>query len=409
MSESKRLSRRGFLASATAAGVSAVALSSTAGAAEPTTPATPPGAPSPGAPSPGAPSPAAPSAATKAGAVGAKKMEEVLRVAREKLYPRCRVCPECDGQACAGEVPGMGGIGTGASFRNNVTALRRLNLKLRTLHDVARPDTGVKVFEHALELPVICASLGGTTYNMGAKMSEEDFIEAALGGARSAGTLGLVADGTEDPLETYQLRLKAIARHGGIAVIKPRAQKDIVERIRLVEEAGALAVAVDVDSAGRAARAAKLGQVIEPKTSKQLRELVKATRLPFIVKGVMTPEEARMALDAGAAGIVVSNHGGRVLDHTPGTADVLPAIAEAVKGKAVVFADGGVRTGYDVLKMLALGAQVVLVGRPIIRGAHGGGAEGVALILSSIKSQLVEAMTLTGTSTVKSVGRGILA
>ena len=192
-------------------------------------------------------------------------------------------------------------------------------------------------------------------------------------------------------------------------MIKPRAQKDVIERIRLVEEAGALAVAVDVDSAGRAARAAKLGQVIEPKTPKQLRELVRATKLPFIVKGVMTPDEAQVAVDAGAAAIVVSNHGGRVLDHTPGSAEVLPAIAAKVRGKVVVLADGGIRYGYDVLKMLALGAQVVLVGRPIVRGAHGGGAEGVTLVLNKMKNELVEAMTLTGAPSVRAVSRSILS
>jgi isopentenyl diphosphate isomerase/L-lactate dehydrogenase-like FMN-dependent dehydrogenase len=179
--------------------------------------------------------------------------------------------------------------------------------------------------------------------------------------------------------------------------------------MKLVEEAGALAVMVDVDSAGRAARAAKLGQVIEPKTPKQLRELVKATRLPFVVKGVMTPDEARVAVECGAAGIVVSNHGGRCLDHTPGTAEVLPAVAEVARGKAVVLADGGVRYGSDVLKMLALGADAVLVGRPVLRGAHGGGAEGVALVLDKMKKELVEAMTLTGVASVQKVSRGVVA
>ncbi len=402
MSKTSAVSRRGFLGTA-AASVGAVAIAATAKAAEMA--ATSP-APATDAP---APSAAAPTAATKAAVTGAKKLEDVLKAAREKLYPRCRVCLECDGNACAGEVPGMGGIGSGASFKNNVKALERLHLNLRTFHEVTRPDTAVTLFGHKLELPVLCASLGGTTYNMGGKMSEEDFIDASLGGAKSAGTLGLVADGTEDPLATYQLRLKAIARHGGIAVIKPRAQKDIVERIRLVEEAGALAVAVDIDSAGRAARAAKLGQIIEPKSPKQLRELVRATKLPFIVKGVMTPDEAQVAVDAGAAAIVVSNHGGRVLDHTPGSAEVLPAIADKVRGKVVVLADGGIRYGYDVLKMLALGAQVVLVGRPIVRGAHGGGVEGVTLVLTKMKNELVEAMTLTGAASVRAVSWSILS
>ncbi len=112
---------------------------------------------------------------------------------------------------------------------------------------------------------------------------------------------------------------------------------------------------------------------------------------------------------AGAAGIVVSNHGGRVLDHTPGTAKLLPAIAKTVKGRILVFADGGVRYGADVLKLLALGAQAVLVGRPVLRGAVGGGAVGVAMVLNKLRDELVVAMVLTGTADVKRVGRKVLA
>jgi 4-hydroxymandelate oxidase len=340
---------------------------------------------------------------------GAKRLEEVLKAAREKLYPRCRVCPECDGNACAGEVPGLGGIGTGASFKNNLLALNRIQLRMRTLHDGSKPELATTVLGQHLDLPVLCASLGGTTYNMGGKMSEEDFIAALLGGAHRAGTMGLIADGTEDPLETYKVRLSAIGRHGrGIGVIKPRDQAEIIRRMRLVEEAGAVAVMVDVDSAGRAARAAKLGQVIEPKTPAQLKELVRATRLPFVVKGIMTADEAQLALEVGAAGIVVSNHGGRCLDHTPGTIEVLSEIAERVKGRLAVLADGGVRHGADVLKFLALGADAVLVGRPVLRGAHGAGAEGVEIILDKLRGELAESMVLTGTRSVGKVRRDIL-
>jgi isopentenyl diphosphate isomerase/L-lactate dehydrogenase-like FMN-dependent dehydrogenase len=177
----------------------------------------------------------------------------------------------------------------------------------------------------------------------------------------------------------------------------------------MVEEAGGLVVGVDVDAAGRAARVTIPGQTVEPKTSEQLAELVKATKLPFIIKGIMTKEEAIMALDTGAAGIVVSNHGGRVLDHTKGVAEVLPEIADAVKGKMFILADGGVRYGGDVLKMLALGANAVLVGRPVIRGAYGGEKEGVAVILKKMQVELESAMVLTGTARMADVNRSILA
>jgi 4-hydroxymandelate oxidase len=240
-------------------------------------------------------------------------------------------------------------------------------------------------------------------------MGEEEFIDAILGGCVIAGTVGMAADGIGDSLDVYETRLKAVAAHRGkaIAMIKPRTQEEILRRIRLAEASGALAIGIDIDSAGRAARA-QPGQTVEPKTADQLRELTASTKLPFIVKGIMTPEDARTAMDAGAAAIVVSNHGGRVLDHTPGGADVLPEIADAVKGRALVFCDGGVRHGVDVLKLLALGADAVLVGRPLIRGAFGGGPEGVSLVLNKIKAELLEAMVMTGTESVKNVGRDIL-
>jgi isopentenyl diphosphate isomerase/L-lactate dehydrogenase-like FMN-dependent dehydrogenase len=393
MSEKKAIDRRSFLLTATAAGMGAVALGTAARAAE-------------GGAAP-APAHAAPAAPAKP--AGAKKLEDVLKAARESLYPRCRVCPECDGEACAGEVPGMGGIGSGMSFKNNLAALQRARLNLRSLHDGARPDLSTTVFGQKLDVPFMITSLAGTTYNMGGKISEEDFIEALFGGAAKLGTMSFVADGTEDPLSVYQTRLKAISRHGrGIAVVKPRDQQELLRRIRLVEEAGAVAVAVDVDSAGRAARAAKLGEVIEPKSAKQLTELVRSTKLPFIVKGVMTPDEAALAVDCGAKGIVVSNHGGRCLDHTPGTLEVLPRIAEKVKGKVTILADGGIRHGGDVLKFLALGADVCLVGRPCVRGAHGGGAEGVQLVLEKIRMELAQDMILTGTRSARSVAREIV-
>src|SRR5690242_1608508 len=209
MSEKKAMDRRSFLLSATAAGVGAVAMAGAARAADAEPVATPPAGAAAAAP---APKP-----------TGSKKLDEVLKVAREKLYPRCRVCPECDGQACAGEVPGMGGIGSGMSFKNNFTALQRVRLNLRSLHDGSKPDLSTTVFGQKLDVPFMITSLAGTTYNMGGKIGEEEFIEALFGGAAKLGTMSFVADGTEDPLSVYQTRLKAISKYGrGIGVIKPR-------------------------------------------------------------------------------------------------------------------------------------------------------------------------------------------
>jgi isopentenyl diphosphate isomerase/L-lactate dehydrogenase-like FMN-dependent dehydrogenase len=387
------VSRRNFMRHAAAVGVGMTALTALA-RGEALAQATPGTAPPQAAPA------AAPRRLT---------YDEVMKAAREKLYPRCRVCPECDGWACSGEVPGFGGVGSGSSFRANLESLAKLQLHLRTFHDVKKPDLTFPLWGEKLSMPILSAATGGTTYNMGGKMTEDDYINAILGGCLSTGSLGMAADGIQDPLNVYEGRLKAVSAHQGkaIAIIKPRLQNEILDRIRLVEAAGALAVGVDIDSAGRAAMALP-GQTVEPKTPAQLRELVQATKLPFILKGIMTPDEAEMALQSGAAAIVVSNHGGRVLDHTPGVAAVLPAVARKVKGKMVVFADGGIRYGADVLKLLALGADAVLLGRPLIRGAFGGGKDGVALLLNKMKNELIVSMTLTGTASVQNVSPRIL-
>jgi isopentenyl diphosphate isomerase/L-lactate dehydrogenase-like FMN-dependent dehydrogenase len=122
----------------------------------------------------------------------------------------------------------------------------------------------------------------------------------------------------------------------------------------------------------------------------------------------MTVEDAVLAAEAGAYGIVVSNHGGRVLDFSPGTADVLPAIASTLKDKVVILVDGGVRTGTDVLKMLALGADAVMLGRPFTIAAMGGLQTGVEKLIDKIKSELVQAMILTGTACISDVSSSIL-
>jgi isopentenyl diphosphate isomerase/L-lactate dehydrogenase-like FMN-dependent dehydrogenase len=333
---------------------------------------------------------------------------EVRKQAKENLQPYCRVCPVCDGRVCAGEVPGMGGTGTGSSFRANLEALARHRFNMKTLHGVKTTDTTLTLWGQELSMPIMVAPITGVSYNMGGKMAEDEFTDVWVGGALQAGSLGMIGDGA-DPV-MYDGGLKAIRAAGGKGVpfIKPRSQDEIIKRIRQAEDAGAIAVGMDVDGAGLITMALK-GQPVEPKTAAELKEVIAATKLPFIVKGIMTAAEAEIAAECGAAAIVVSNHGGRVLDFTPGAADVLYQISGRVKGKLTILADGGVRSGADVLKLLALGADAVLVGRPLVIGAFGGGKDGIALLLNKMKSELVSAMLLTGTADVKRVNYDILA
>ena len=341
---------------------------------------------------------------------GKMTYEEVRNRAREMMMPRCYVCPECNGRGpCIGQVPGFGGMGANRGFQPNYDSLAAVQLNSRVVHGVHVPDTSIDFFGTKISMPVVAAPTGGTTYNMGGKLTEEEFVTAICEGCSKAGTLGAVADGIGDPLPVFEKRLDTLKRLGYKAIVglKPRLNKDIIERMRLAEKAGVVALTIDLDSAGRAARATK-GQTVEPKTLEQLKELVKASRLPLLFKGIMTPDEAELCIQAGAAGIVVSNHGGRTLADTPGTAAVLPQIADVVKGRCYIMVDGTVARGTDVEKYLALGAQCTLAGRHFVRAAHGGLADGVKLFANRLQSELAVAMTLTGAQRVADINRKMI-
>lgn len=335
-------------------------------------------------------------------------IKELKDSAREKMGSTCRICPVCNGVVCAGQVPGMGGAGRGRAFQSNIEALAAVKFNMRTLHDAKTPSLMTTIFGRQIEMPIIGAPMTGTSINMGGAVTEREFIKAIVSGCKLAGTLGMTGD-TADPT-MFEAGVDAIAleQGAGITFIKPRTdQEEIIKRIRRVEESGALAVGVDIDGAGLVTMALR-GQPVGPKTKAELRELINCTKLPFILKGIMTVDEAEIAAEIGAAAIVVSNHGGRVLDDTPGAADVLPEIVEAVKGKIAVYADGGVRTGMDVLKYIALGADAVLVGRPLIHGALGNGTEGVKLLLDIMANELKQAMLLTGCGTIADIDDRII-
>lgn len=333
--------------------------------------------------------------------------KDLIQQARINLEGYCKVCPVCNGKACAGQLPGMGGIGTGSSFKSNIQALDNYKVNLRTLHNSKEPDTQTQVLGHNIDFPIMAAPITGASYNMGGRLTEKGFISSVISGSKMAGTIGMCGDGG-DPC-FFDCGLEAIKEEKGhgIAVIKPRANAAVIDRMRKAEQAGAIAAGIDIDGAGLLVMALN-NQPVGPKTKEELREIISSTELPLIVKGIMTTDEAIIAAEAGAAAIVVSNHGGRILDHAPGAAEVLPEISAELKGSLTIFADGGVRFGIDVLKLLALGADSVLIGRPIIIGAFGGGSEGVKTVLQKMAEELKQAMILTGCSSIKDINRRVL-
>lgn len=302
----------------------------------------------------------------------------------------------------------MGGLGSGSAFRNNISALAEHRLNLRTIHSHAQPDLKMSLFGHELALPVIGAAIGGIAMNMNGAMTEQEYQDAVVNGCLQAGTVSMTGDGPVPII--FESGLTALRNASGkaIPIIKPRETEKIVEYAKRAEEAGAIAFGIDIDAAALV-NMTNAGQPVGPKTRADLEYIKRHTSIPFIVKGIMTPDEAEACHIAGVDGIVVSNHGGRALDHTPGTAEVLPYIAEVLgSSRMTILADGGIRSGADVLKMLALGAHAVLIGRPVAQGAVGGGAEGVTLVLNKIKNELEAAMILTGTGTVTNIKQDII-
>jgi 4-hydroxymandelate oxidase len=335
------------------------------------------------------------------------ELKEVYRIAKEKFKGACRVCPVCNGRACAGEMPGIGGIGTGSSFIASYESLARIKLNLRTLHEVREPDISYDFFGRSLKMPILVAPVAGMGINMGNAMEERPYLSAMVAGAKEAGSMACTCDG---PIPLFfDLGMEILKENGGwgMPTLKPRPEETFLPLARRAEDSGVNAIATDIDAAG-IIHLKRAGQPAGPWPVKAWGKTISQVKVPVILKGVMTVQDARLAVEAGAGGIVVSNHGGRVLDHTPGTAEVLPEIARAVKGKIKIFIDGGIRSGTDVLKMLALGAEAVFVGRPMAIAAVGGGKEGVAFLLDQYADQLKTAMIYAACQSLADVSPSIL-
>ncbi len=334
-------------------------------------------------------------------------MKTLKMNAKEAMKGYCAVCRVCDGRACAGQVPGMGGSITGSSFTANRESIDNVRINMRTLHECVEPDTSYDFFGAKLSSPIMPGPMTSAAMNCG-PMDEETFVDAIVSGSEAAGSIAWIGDPCN--AEQYAAGLKAIKKAGrGVAIIKPRMDLGEIEaRFAEAIEAGATALGMDIDGAGLITMKLK-GQPVGPKTVADLRRLrAFAPKLPFILKGIMTVDDAMRALEAGVDCIVVSNHGGRVLDGTPGVADVLPDIAETVRGRMGIIADGAVRSGVDTLKLLALGANAVLVGRPLCWGAYGGGVEGVKTVLDTYRTQMAQSMIMTGCANVAGIHAGVL-
>lgn len=319
----------------------------------------------------------------------------------------CWVCKSCVGN-CASAVPGMGGVGNMTTFKDNSNALGEIRVIPRYIRGQIQPDTSFEFLGRKFELPIMSAPMTGTATNMNAAISEYDLARILIHGARESGSIAWVGDGaTPDRYKTI-FRALSEADSFGIAICKPRADEAALrERFKAAEELGLVAVGMDIDAISfRTMELKKLGATA--RNYEALRMLRDSVKLPFILKGIMSPEDAEEALRAGVSAIVVSNHGGRVLDDMPGTARVLPEIVRAIGGRIPVLVDGGVRSGQDTFKMLALGASAVLVGRPLGIAAVGGDIAAVKYVFSRYREELARTMNLCGTEKLTEIDSGFI-
>jgi 4-hydroxymandelate oxidase len=315
------------------------------------------------------------------------------------------------------------------TLRWNREAFEQIRLCPRVLVDVEKIDTRVTLLGQAMPHPILLAPTarhrlahpeGEVATAQGAGAAGATFVVSSLSNRR----LPNIASAAKAPLwfQLYDLR------------------KDRREFVRSVigdaEQTGCRAFVVTVDAPVDGARnrvqrvADQLPQDLDTPyyqkansspgsilpimgsmgsfTWEAIQWVLSVTRLPIVLKGIMNPEDAELAVRAGVAAIIVSNHGGRCLDTQPATIHALGPVVEKVAGRLPVLVDGGIRRGTDVLKALALGAQAVLIGRPYVYGLATNGAEGVAQVVNILRDEFQMAMALTGRPSISSIDNSVL-
>ena len=319
--------------------------------------------------------------------------QEVMAQAKGSMG-KCKACPVCNGQACRNTIPGPGAKGVGDTAIRNYDAWQRLRVNMDTLCPYGEADTAFTLFGRTFAAPIFAGPVGAVTMHYSDKYNDGTYNAALVSGCAQAGIAAFTGDGLDANVMVQAT--KAIRDVGGVGVptVKPWNMELIREKLALVRESGAFAVAMDVDAAGLPFLKG-MNPPAGSKTVEQLRQIREAAGLPFIVKGVMTVKGALKSLEAGADAILVSNHGGRVLDGCAATAEVLPEIVAAVEGRVPVLVDGGIRTGTDVFRALALGAKAVVIARPYVCAVYGG-AEGAVALTKKLQGELADTMQMCG-------------
>ena len=265
---------------------------------------------------------------------------DVLANARECIGKYCKACPVCNGVACKNQIPGPGAKGVGDTAIRNYNKWADIRVNMDTLCENGTPDTHVELFGRSFKYPFFAGPVGAVNLHYSDVYTDMTYNDVLVRACAESGIAAFTGDGTNPDVMTMATKAIGNADGCGVPTIKPWNIDTIKEKMAQAKASGCFAVAMDVDAAGLPF----LKNMTPPAGSKsvaELAEIVKLAERPFIVKGVMTVKGALKAKEAGAAAIVVSNHGGRVLDQCPATAEVLPEIAAALKerGHSVTLCD----------------------------------------------------------------------
>jgi len=327
---------------------------------------------------------------------------DVLNTAKTCMGPYCKACDICNGRVCKNQLPGPGAKGVGDTAIRNYEKWSEVRLNMDTLVRQKSPATTFQLFGKEFAYPIFAGPVGAVNLHYGDKYNDMEYNDILVRGCKEAGIAAFTGDGTNPDVVKAAAKAIKEAEGMGVPTIKPWNMDTIKEKFAQVKESNAFAIAMDIDAAGLPFLK-NMNPPAGAKSVAEMKEIIKEAGLPFIVKGVMTVNGAKKAREAGASGIVVSNHGGRVLDQCPATAEVLYEIAKEVKGSMTILVDGGIRSGVDIMKALAMGADGVIIARPYVTAVYGGQEEGVALYTEKLGQELKDAMSMCGAGSLREI------
>ena len=299
-------------------------------------------------------------------------VNEIREKSRSAIGPYCKSCPVCNGKACSNKIPGPGSKGTGTVAIKNYEAWQKIEVTMETLAENKELDTIFEMFGKTFKYPIFAGPVGAVSQHYSDLYNDNTFNEIYVRACAKSGIAAFTGDGLNEEIMVHATHYIKENNGIGVPTIKPWDKETCFKKLELAKASKAFAIAMDVDAAGLPFLQGRIPPAGR-KSVAELKEIIDYAKVPFIVKGIMSVEGAQKAINAGAQGIVVSNHGGRVLDGTPATASVLEEIADQFKGQVKIIVDGGIRSGLDVFKALALGADAVIIARPFVNMIYGNG------------------------------------